>query len=78
MRNPLVAASATVHAGNLALLDDAGSFIAPVSSEFGWHLKEAIKDLKRRFGHEDLTTLYERNGVYVFDAWVKPGPGDKN
>ena len=22
-----------------------------------------------------MTTLYERNGIYCFDAWVKPGPG---
>ena len=27
---------------------------------------------------QDATTLYERNGVYVFDAWVKPGPGEKS
>ena len=29
----------------------------------------------RRFvGADDLTDLYECQGVYVFDTWVKPGP----
>ena len=25
-------------------------------------------------GPDVLTTLYERNGIYCFGAWVKPGP----
>ena len=27
-----------------------------------------------QFGTGDLATLYERNGIYCFDAWVQPGP----
>ena len=77
MRNPLVAASQTAGAGNLILMSEASSFVAPLSSRFGRELKKAIKNLERRFGLGDCTTLYERNGIYCFDAWVKPGPQKK-
>ena len=77
LRNPLVAASQTVQANNIVVMDKGHSFIAPLSSEFGWHLKNAIEDLTYRFGTGDLLTLYERNGIYCFDAWVKPGPQGK-
>ena len=77
MRSPLVVASQTVHAGNLALLDEEFSFVTPVSSELGWRIKKAVRDLVHKYGTGDATTLYERNGVYVFDAWIKPGPGEK-
>ena len=75
MRNPLVAASQTVAAGNLIMMSEANSFVVPKSSQLGWELDKAVKELKRKFGTGDCTTLYERNGIYCFDAWVKPGPG---
>ena len=78
MGSPLVAASQTVHAGNIALLDADFSFVAPVSSELGWRVKRAVQNLVDQYGTEEATTLYERNGVYVFDAWIKPGPGEKS
>ena len=40
LRKPLVAASQTVHAGNLVLMDEDHSFVVPLASDFGWNLKE--------------------------------------
>ena len=48
--------------------------MVPLASDFGWNLKEAVQNLTWQFGTGDLTTLYERNGIYCFDAWVQPGP----
>ena len=77
LRNPLVAASQTVHAGNLVVMDEDHSFVVPLATDLGWHLKEAVQNLTWEFGTGDLTTLYERNGIYCFDAWVQPGPQKK-
>ena len=76
-RNPPVAASQTVHAGNLVVMDVDHSFVVPLASDFGWNLKEAAQNLTWQFGTGDLTTLYERNGIYCFDAWAQPGPQRK-
>ena len=73
-----MAASQTVHAGNLVVMDEDHSFVVPLATDFGWHLKEAVQNLTYEFGTGDLTTLYERNGIYCFDAWVQPGPQKKD
>ena len=52
-------------------------FVIPLATDFGWHLKEAVPNLTYEFCTGDLTTLYERNGIYCFDAWVQPGPQKK-
>ena len=70
MRNPLVAASQTVHAGNLVVMDENHSFIAPLTSEIGWRLRKAIADLVWKYGTDEITSLYESNGIYCFDAWI--------
>ena len=74
IKSPLVAASQTVHAKNLVVMDEDFSFVVPTASEFGWHLKQAIQDLTWHFGTGECTTLYEQSGIYHFDTWIKPGP----
>ena len=46
------------------VMDEDHSFVVPLASDFGWNLKEAVQNLTWQFGTGDLTTLYEKNGIY--------------
>ena len=72
MKQPLVSAGETVDCNNLVVMSPDASFVAPISSEFGWHLNQMIWELAAKHGTYDNLPLYRNaSGVYVFDAWVQ-------
>ena len=72
MKQPLVSAGETVSYGNLVLMSPSASFVAPISSEFEWHLNETVWKLAAKHGTQQNLPLYRNaSGVYVFDAWVQ-------
>ena len=79
MKHPLVSAGDVVDKGNIVLMTTEGGFVAPLSSNFGHHLNQAIYDLAARYGTQDNLALYRDWGnVFKFDAWVRQPPKGMN
>ena len=58
MKHPLVSAGDVVDKGNIVLMMTEGGFVAPLSSEFGWHLHKAIYEVASRYGTRDWGNVY--------------------
>lgn len=69
---------------NCVLLDGTSGTIIPNDGQIASGLRSALQKLTKEFPDEAkrLTKMYEQNGIYCFDLWIKQrgsmkGPGEE-
>ena len=75
LKQPLISAGETVDRNNIVFMSGDWSFVAPLSGQFGWYLRQAAHDLAWRYGVEEILELHrDKSNRYGFDTWLQPPP----